>query len=155
MQTESVKIVKLTEDKVNKMIVKLATNIRANNDKFDYIVGIERGGLHVSEPLAKMLGIPHKSIKISFYGEGTERSKEPVVDFHGEVIAKTDRVLFVDDLVDSGATLMYFKDNIHCKYKSAALFWNQMGKYGIKPDYYIEMKFLNTWLEFPWEQNEA
>lgn len=149
--TESVKIVKITDKKITKMIEKLAAMIRLNNEKFDYIVGIERGGLHVSVPLAKMLDVSHKSIKISFYGEGSERAKDPTVDMHGLVIQKTDKVLFVDDLVDSGATLKYFKDNIQCKYKSASLFWNKDGKYGLEPDYYVDLKFMNTWLTFPWE----
>jgi hypoxanthine phosphoribosyltransferase len=150
--TESVKIVRVSPEKIQLMIEKIVGRIRVNNEKFSYVVGIERGGLNVSIPLAKMLNLPHKSIKISYYGDGNIKGSIPTVDMHGHEFNKTDNVLFVDDLVDSGATVVYIKENIHCKQKFAVLYHNKNSKYEVVPDYYADVKFLNTWLVFPWEE---
>lgn len=52
------KIVSVSKEKVDEMILKLYKRIVLNKENFDYVVGIERGGLNVSIPLAKMLNIP-------------------------------------------------------------------------------------------------
>ncbi len=146
------KIVSVSEFKANQMISKLARKISLDNLKLDYVVGIENGGLNVSMPLAKMLNLPHKSIKISFYNKENTANSEPIIDFHGHKFEKTDRALVVDDLIDAGHTANYFINNVNCKHKIAVLYWNKYGKYKVTPDYFIEEKFVNTWLEFYWEK---
>lgn len=146
------KIVVVSKEKADAMTVKLSKKIKLDNLKLDYVVGIENGGLNVSVPLAKLLGIPHKSIKISFYNKENKANSEPIVDFHGHKFEKTDRVLVVDDLIDDGHTINYFENNVNCRHKTAVLYWNKYGKYKVTPDYFIEEKFVNTWLEFYWEQ---
>lgn len=145
-------IVHITKQKVDSMIAKLAARINLDKNNFDYIVGIENGGLNVSNPLSKLLHIPHKSIKISFYNEENKAKSNPNVDFHGHIFDKNDKVLVVDDLIDNSYTMKYFQDNVKCKHKIAVLYWNKYGKHRIVPDYFIEEKFLNTWLEFYWEK---
>ena len=147
------KIVHVSKEKVDEMILKLYKRIVLNKENFDYVVGIERGGLNVSIPLAKMLNIPHKAIKISFYKDKIA-SNIPEVDFYGHQFDKKDKVLVVDDLIDNGHTFSYFIDNIQCKHKIAVLYWNKYAKYFIIPDYYIEEKFINTWLTFYWEEEK-
>jgi hypoxanthine phosphoribosyltransferase len=146
------KLVHITKQKVDSMVAKLASRISLDKNHFDYIVGIENGGLNVSIPLSKLLNVPHKSIKISFYNEENKANVTPIVDFHGHKFEKTDRVLVVDDLIDGGHTINYFNKTVQCKHKIAVLYWNKYGKYNITPDYFIEEKFINTWLEFYWEK---
>ena len=148
------KIVHVSKEKVDEMILKLYKRIALNKENFDYVVGIERGGINVSVPLAKMLNIPHKAIQISFYKDDKVASKEPITDFYGHCFNIKDRVLVVDDLIDAGGTLNYFIDNVLCNYKIAVLYWNKYNKHDIKPDYYIDEKFLNTWLTFYWEEEK-
>lgn len=152
MQNRQTKLVVVNKDKADEMTFKLSKRIILDNHKFDYVLGIENGGLNVSIPLSKMLELPHKSIKISFYNDENKINKIPNVDFHGININKSDKVLVVDDLIDSSATFNYFKNNIICNYKIAVLYWNKYNKNKIIPDYYIEEKFMNTWLEFYWEK---
>ena len=151
MQTQP-KLVHVPQQKVEAMIVKLAARIALDKNRFDYVVGIENGGLNVSIPLSKSLNLPHKSIKISFYNEENKANATPLVDFHGHIFDKKDKVLVVDDLIDGGHTINYFNKNIQCKHKIAVLYWNKYGKYNVTPDYFIEEKFINTWLEFYWEK---
>lgn len=146
------KLVYVSQQKVDAMIVKLAARIILDKNKFDYVVGIENGGLNVSIPLSKMMNLSHKSIKISFYNEENRANTSPNVDFHGHKFEKTDKVLVVDDLIDGGHTANYFVKNVPCKHKIAVLYWNKYGKYNVIPDYFIEEKFINTWLEFYWEK---
>jgi hypoxanthine phosphoribosyltransferase len=148
------KIVKVPKTKVDEMILKLYTRITLDKNKFDYVVGIERGGLNISIPLASMLNIPHKSIKISFYNKENKASTVPEVDFYGHQFDKKDKVLLVDDLIDGSYTVKYFRDNVQCNYKTAVLYWNKYNKNNIKADYYIEEKFINTWLTFYWEEEK-
>lgn len=146
------KLVDVTKDKVDKMILTLSKRIILDKLNLDYVVGIERGGVNVSEPLAKLLGVPHKTIRISFYkDESMCASAEPEVDLHGHTFNPKDKVLVVDDLIDNGHTLKYFQEKFNCQSKIAVLYWNKYGKYHIVPDYFIEEKFLNTWLRFYWE----
>ena len=146
------KLIHVSKQKIDLMIDKLYKRIVLDNNKFDYVVGIEKGGLNISVPLAKMLNLPHKSIKISFYNGQNKANSEPIVDFYGHKFNKKDKILMVDDLIDDGFTANYFINNIECKYKIAVLYWNKYGKYKIIPDYFLEEKFINSWLEFYWEQ---
>jgi hypoxanthine phosphoribosyltransferase len=149
---EAKKLVHISKPKIDEMIDKLSKRIILDKNKFDYVVGIENGGLHISEPLAKMLSLPHKSIKISFYNKENIANSEPIIDFHEHIFKRQDKVLVVDDLIDGANTINYFKNNIICNHKIAVLFWHRHNKYNIKPDYYIEEKFMNTWIEFYWEK---
>lgn len=149
---ETSKLIHISKIKIDSMIDKLAKRITLDKVKLDYVVGIENGGLNVSIPLAKLLDVPHKSIKISFYNEENKANSEPIVDFHGHKFEAKDKVLVVDDLIDAGHTFNYFINNVHCKHKIAVLYWNKYGKYKITPDYFIEEKFPNAWLEFYWEK---
>jgi len=152
LEQSKINLVSVSKEKVDSMILKLASRIKLDNNKFDYILGIENGGLNVSKPLSEMLNVPHKSIKISFYKEDHTVSSTPSLELHGLNINKKDKVLVVDDLIDNGHTLKYFQENFICKSKIAVLYWNKYGKYKVIPDYFIEEKFINSWLEFYWEK---
>jgi hypoxanthine phosphoribosyltransferase len=149
---EITKIDYVTKEKADKMVLKLSKKIKLDKLNLDYIVGIERGGINVSKPLSELLQVPHKSIKISFYKDKAMfAAAEPEVDLHGHVFNHKDKVLVVDDLIDNGHTLKYFQEKFNCNSKIAVLYWNKYGKYSIVPDYFIEEKFIGTWLEFYWE----
>ena len=150
---QNVKLVDVTKNEIDQMINTLTNKITMDALHIDYVVGIERGGIHISKPVSKILGVPHKSIRISFYKEGTMRANtDPEVDFHGHKFNVKDNVLVVDDLIDNGHTVKYFQENIACQSKIAVLYWNKKSHYNVKPDYYVEEKLENTWLRFYWEK---
>ncbi len=145
-------IISVTEGKFHELLYRLFFKIERANVRLDYVVGIERGGLNVSIPLAKLLNLPHKSIGISFYNEENTANAEPIVDFHGHVFKEDDYILVVDDLIDEGHTLNYLINNVNCKHYIAVLYWNKYGKFGVIPDFYVETKYPSQWLEFYWEK---
>ena len=148
-----VKIKKITQSKCNIMLERLAQKIKNSKEKFDYIMGIENGGVNVSIPLGLSLKLPHKTIKISFYGDDKKPSETPIVDLRGHIFKEIDKVLLVDDLTDSGKTLEYFKNNFKCDHKVAVLFHNERFSTVI-PEYYSEIKPYDKWIIFPWERNK-
>lgn len=140
--------VTIDKNHVEVMIHDLCFKIRHSKQKFTKVVGIARGGLHISKPLAYSLNLPHYIIRISFYNGRVRGDVPKEVDMRGLEFTSKDHILLVDDLVDRGKTIDYFKANFDVKHKVAVLFWNPKG---VKPDYYIEKKKDNDWLVFPWE----
>jgi hypoxanthine phosphoribosyltransferase len=149
------KFIFLTDRQIKLYTTKIYNQIIKSGEKFTKVVGIERGGLNVSVPLAKRLNVPHCSIKISFYPDKGQHIPyaEPIVDTHGVEFTEKDNLLFVDDLVDSGSTLKYFQEKFKYRHKSAVLLWNPLGRYNVAPDYFAKHK-LDSWIVFPWEQKQ-
>ena len=84
---------------------------RYKNEKIDVIVGIESRGFIFAAPLALKLGcslaIARKPGKLPYETVSAEYSLEYGVDaleLHTDAIKKGDRVLIVDDLLDTGGT---------------------------------------------------
>jgi hypoxanthine phosphoribosyltransferase len=135
---------------IDLMIVDLIRDIRKSCIPFDIVVGIKNGGLHVSVPISMALHLPHDDVHISFYDENDERLSQPAIsDIH--VYGK--KILLVDDLVDSGATLKHFKEQTGLEqgkdFYMACLYWKEHGEFGEKPDFWVDLK--DGWITFPWE----
>ena len=128
------------------MIKALAEYVQRSEWEFEQVVGIERGGLFVSRPLAAMLGLPHDSVYISCYTE-TGRRETPIISGSYNTDLST---LIVDDLIDGGSTIRLFKERFVYKPNDAVgvLFWNE--KSSQEPDFYVCEK-PEQWLVFPWE----
>jgi len=108
------------------IVYRLALDIQSSDEKFDYIVGIPRGGLIPAVSLSHLLKIPvNTSIG-------------------------NDKILVVDDIVDSSDTMVEW-----CKprpnmspIKMASLYIN-VDRCENKPDFYGEET--KVWIVFPWE----
>ena len=122
---------------------------KARKLKIDEVVGIARGGLHISEPLAKMLGKPHSSIYLSFYN-GEKRRRKPILKMSSE-LDKNKTYLVCDDMIDNGNTMDYFFKNVakDISCKSAVLFYNPDNAKKFVPDIWIMYK-PKQWVVFPW-----
>lgn len=137
------------KDKIDNMIRALADCIRRSGWRFEQVVGIERGGLNVSRPLAKLLELPHDSVHISRYTD-TGLRDTPIIEGTYDSTLIT---LIVDDLIDGGATIQLFKDHYGFKTDDAVavLFWNTDSP---SPDFFVEEK-PEQWLEFYWESDRS
>lgn len=137
---------------IEEHIKKLCDTIKVDGREYTSVVGIQRGGLNLSMPLAQCLNIKHKSIKISFYEDDKKRS-DPIVDLFDLDINQRPFIL-ADDLIDSGATIKYFKEKYNLTqgidFIIAVLYWNTQNEAKIIPDYYAEVK-PDSWIVFPWE----
>lgn len=130
---------------IDAMVRSLALYIKQSGRAFEQVVGIERGGLFISRPLAALLGLPHDSIMISCYTE-TGKRLAPVIS--GDYDTNLD-TLIVDDLIDGGSTIKLLNKYYHQTPSDAVavLFWNTTSD---EPDFYVEEK-PEQWLVWPWE----
>jgi hypoxanthine phosphoribosyltransferase len=134
--------VRINQDDVDYAINKIVGQIRQSKKKYKYIVGIRNGGVHVSQPIAAALNLPHKTVGISCYGNSTIAG-EPII---GDDFQWAPDGLLVDDIIDGGKTIETFKSKFG-PIDVAVIFWKQESH---KPEYYGYKK-PNGWLIFPWE----
>jgi hypoxanthine phosphoribosyltransferase len=140
---------------LQKYIQKICEDVRKSGVYYKSVVGIQRGGLNLSIPLAECIGVKHRSIKVSFYDGDKKRSK-PLVDLF-DFNMEDKPFIIADDLIDSGETLRYLID----KYKLvrdkdfaiAVIHWNKKNENNITPDYYADEK-PNGWIVYPWNYME-
>jgi len=81
----------------------------------DIVIGIERGGVVLASLVAFRLGIELRSIRASLYDDSKPAKKkfdEPKIEMHNLNGMEGKRVLIVDDVSNSGATLDAVKSAI-------------------------------------------
>lgn len=146
-------------DEYHQSIELLADRILASQWEFDRIVCLARGGLRVGDILSRIFRKPLAILAASSYGgeDGQERGKLAIAS----QITMTDdrmgaRVLLVDDLVDSGATLQQTTIWLRDLYpeiqdlKTAAIWYKASSLY--IPDYYVSYLPDNPWIHQPFEK---
>ncbi|MFN3527886.1 MAG: TIGR00725 family protein [Candidatus Altarchaeaceae archaeon] len=142
----------LSWNDIERMCKKLKEKI---NFDADIIVGISRGGLVPARILSDLLDIKNlEIIKIESYtGIGTK--KEPKITRELLIDIKDKNVLLVDDVADTGESLILAKEYLLKKFpknlKIATLHYKPKSK--IIPDYYVEET--EKWIIYPWEKNET
>ncbi len=141
----------ITREQFSTMLTQLCSQILPIKDQFTHVVGIERGGIPISSWLADTLGKKHHSILISRYGD-----REQPNGLHICRIIDLPRTpfLLVDDIVDSGETIQYFKElkcNFIPKFWVATLHWCPENSPHQKPDFYVDIKKKGDWIIYPWE----
>jgi hypoxanthine phosphoribosyltransferase len=108
-------------------IERLAINIKKSGIEISAIKGLQRGGLIPAVMLSHSLGIPM-----------TEK----------EIVSSS--VLIVDDICDTGNTLIPYKQlnnpivTIH--YKTSAL---------LEPDFWFKIANEKEWIVYPWEREDS
>ena len=107
---------------------KLSGLIKKGGKKVDSLYGIPRGGLILAVRLSHKLDLP--------------------VIMHDSNIGE--KTLIVDDIADSGDTMMEFLSNKK-HYATATLFYNPSSKHA--PTYFCRKK--TGWVVFPWEEEKT
>jgi uncharacterized protein len=142
-------------------IESLAVKIYQSNWQFDHIVCLAKGGLRVGDILCRLYHKPLAVLSTASYG-GESNQERGVIKFseHLSTIAPIgDRILLVDDLVDSGISLAESVNWLKTKYPDkiteirTAVIWYKSTS--IKtPDYYVEYLPHNPWIHQPFEAYE-
>ena len=141
-------------------IENLAVKIYKSNWQFDHIVCLAKGGLRVGDILCRLYDKPLAIMSTASYrGENNQERGEISFSEHLSTIQPLgDRILLVDDLVDSGISLAESVNWLKNKYDRivelrTAVIWYKSTSI-VTPDYYIDYLPDNPWIHQPFESYE-
>lgn len=139
-------------------IDRLAARVHVSGWRFNQIVCIARGGLRVGDIMSRIFRLPLAIIFTSSYTDagGTVRGELKVSEHLAMTAhAPADRVLLVDDLVDSGVTLKNVTQYVTRRHPNVqeirtAVLWYKACA-GYRPDYYDHYLAESPWIHQPFE----
>lgn len=146
-------------DEYNRLIEKLALKIWESEWRFDAIVCLARGGLRIGDVFSRLFDRPLGVLFTSSYREsaGTKQSTLLIAEHLSSAAPLPGpNWLLVDDLVDSGATLVEVLPALKHRYPQvqeirSAVLWRK-GASVAEPDYFIESLPTNPWIHQPFEE---
>ncbi|MCC6003221.1 MAG: phosphoribosyltransferase [Thermofilum sp.] len=137
----------------------LAEKIESARYSPDLIVAIARGGYVPARLLCDFLDVHDLlSIQVLHWGKAAEITAVAHVRYPYEVDLRGKNVLLVDDIVDTGDSVIVARDYITSKWKPsnlkiAAMQWiSPVAK--VKPDFYVEEVKEWIWYQYPWTRLE-
>jgi uncharacterized protein len=152
---ENLRFLHLSWDDIQRLVEVVAGKIQASGFRPDIIVAISRGGFDPARILCDQLSIRSlASVQVEAY-DGMVKRPEPVVVLPVNADLKGKKALLVDDVSDSGASII--KARNHIKKKGALEV--RIATIHIKPwsrfipDYYAES--VDEWVVYPWELKEC
>lgn len=144
--------IRFTYNQITQMCEDLADIVRGmdKEDKPTVIIGLIRGGCVPAVILSHMLKLPCKMLAYSSdrgFGGGENDNQIPMDVLEGV------RQLFVDDICDSGYTLLEVMESCGpgMGNQSAALIYRDHDKSQFTPDMYATRITNDRWVVFPWE----
>lgn len=149
----------VTWDDYHRLIERLALQVHESGWQFDAILCLARGGLRIGDVFSRIFERPLGVLFTSSYREeaGTRRSELVI----GEHIASAQPLpkgswLLVDDLVDSGVTLVEVIPAIRQRHPQivgmrSAVIWRKGVSVAV-PDYCVELLPTNPWIHQPFEE---
>ena len=145
-------------DQYNTLVEKLALTVYESGYDFDQIICIARGGMRVGDVLSRIYERPLAILSThSYAAEGGTVRGELVIAEHMTMTRPRlgDKVLLVDDMVDSGHTLAAVYAELPKRFphitalKTAVLWWKGCSVF--KPDFYVDYLPDNPWIHQPFE----
>lgn len=140
----------------------LAAAVRKSGWRPDFLVGLWRGGAPVAVSMHEFLkvtgwDVQHIPLKCASYSGIGENVGDVVFTLGDEVFSmfrRGDRVLFVDDVFDTGKTAVAVRDRMSqtgAEMRLACVYWKPVkNTTQISPDYYVK-DIGNEWIVFPHE----
>ena len=144
-----------TWKEIVKKIYILCDKIKESGFQPDVLVSILRGGAPVTALLSDCLGVTNiASIRIMLYKGIAKPDEEAQILQPLAIDVRGKKVLIVDDVADTGKTLIVAKNHVADKgaseIKIATIHMKPWSK--IVPDYYVEVT--DRWIVYPWEYHE-
>ena len=151
----------ITWSEYHHKIETLAVKIYQSDWQFNQIVCLAKGGLRVGDILCRLYDKPLAILSTASYGgENNQQRGQIKFSEHLSTIQPLgDRILLVDDLVDSGVSLAESLNWLTIKYGAniaeirTAVIWYKSTSIKI-PDYYIDYLRDNPWIHQPFEKYE-
>lgn len=125
---------------------------------FEYVVGIERGGLIPAALMQRFLNIPNFiPLRVVTYGDDNKKLplEQRVIRWprnpgeFGALQEARDKVLVVDDIWDTGETIRMVKGNLP-QATYATIVAKSLRSYALPIYYYLNVD-PSQWVIFPWE----
>ncbi len=124
----------------------IADKIKSENHEKITIVAVARGGLVPATIIAHLLGIKDiKFIRLSSYANDHQQSE--LIDTTFDEIPNAETTYIIDDICDSGETLLYLRKKYPLAKICVVINKNQT----IKPDFAPITEPAGLWINFPWE----
>ena len=148
----------VTWDEYNRLVERRALIVHSSGFQFNQIICVARGGLRVGDVLSRIYDMPLAILSThSYAADGGTIRGELVIAEHMTMTKPRlgDRVLLVDDMVDSGHTLEAVHKELPKRFphltalKTAVLWWKACSVF--EPDYYVEHLPDNPWIAQPFE----
>ena len=145
-------------EQYNTLVERLVLKVHDSDWLFNQIICIARGGLRVGDVLSRIYEVPLAILSThSYTAEGGTVRGQLVIAEHMTMTAPRlgERVLLVDDMVDSGHTLEAVYKTLPTRFahitdiRSAVLWYK--GHSVFKPDYYVDHLAENPWIHQPFE----
>ncbi len=142
----------------NTLTERLAHIVHGSGYAFNQIICIARGGLRVGDVLSRIFELPLAILSThSYAAEGGKVRGELIVAEHMTMTRPQlgDRVLLVDDMVDSGHTLAAVAAALPERFplivemRTAVLWWKACSVF--RPDFYVDYLPDNPWIHQPFE----
>ena len=142
-------------------IERLAAKVQASGFDFDQIICLARGGLRVGDTLSRIFNQPLGVLATQSYFANADKTSEMQGELTiGQHMAKVnerlgDRILLVDDLVDSGKTMQEVVSHLRHRYPGihevrTAVIWKK-GCSVFTPDYWADDLPHDPWIHQPFE----
>jgi uncharacterized protein len=150
--------VHVTWDEYNTLVERLALQVHESVWRFNQIICIARGGLRVGDILSRIFELPLAILSThSYTADGGTTRGELIIAEHMTMTAPRlgDRVLLVDDMVDSGHTLAAVHKELPIRFPHiadirTAVVWYKAHSV-FKPDYFVVHLPDNPWIHQPFE----
>ena len=142
----------------NTLVERLALQVHESGWRFNQIICIARGGLRVGDVLSRIFELPLAILSThSYAADGGTTRGELIIAEHMTMTAPRlgDRVLLVDDMVDSGHTLATVRKELPLRFphmvdiRTAVVWYKACSVF--KPDYYVEYLTDSPWIHQPFE----
>jgi hypoxanthine phosphoribosyltransferase len=149
---------KVTWEEYNCLVERLALAVYESGFRINQIICIARGGLRVGDVLSRIFEQPLAILSThSYTSEGGTVRGDLVIAEHMTMTKPRlgDRVLLVDDMVDSGHTLEAVYSELPKRFphvtelRTAVLWWKACSVF--EPDYFVEYLPDNPWIHQPFE----
>jgi len=145
-------------DEYNVLVERLALLVHESGWRFNQVICIARGGLRVGDILSRIYELPLAILSThSYTSDGGTTRGELIIAEHMTMTAPRlgDRVLLVDDMVDSGHTLATVRKELPLRFphmadiRTAVVWYKACSVF--KPDYYVEYLADSPWIHQPFE----
>ncbi len=137
----------------------LSDAIRSSGYKPTVIIAVSRGGYVPARLLCDFLGVENLvSIQSQHWTEAAKMAERALIKFEYVIDLRGHKALLVDDIVDTGDTLLLARRFVEEKWRPdelriAALQWiSSVAKF--KPDYYAVEVREWAWFQYPWTRLE-